>query len=90
MRVFKAHSVSQMPCVADGRLSGIITGPSPDCFLVEGRDIETPLCRGDGAARLDEITSTITRRCPPQLFERGEIAIVVDESAEVSGHSRRA
>ncbi|MCA9607790.1 MAG: pyridoxal-phosphate dependent enzyme, partial [Myxococcales bacterium] len=82
VRVFKAHGISQMPCVADGRLSGIITESDLLTFLVEGRDIETPL-----AEVMVRRVSTVLEHDPadvlPQLFERGEVAIVVDEERRV-------
>ena len=43
VRVFKAHGISQMPCTMNGRLSGIVTESDVLHFLVDGRDIETPL-----------------------------------------------
>jgi cystathionine beta-synthase len=82
VRVFKAHGISQMPCVAAGRLSGIITETDVLRFLVEGRDIDTPLAEvmerrvstmkpHDDAARL------------PSVFEGGEVAIIVDDDRRV-------
>ena len=82
VRVFKAHGISQMPCVAEGRLSGIITETDLLRFLVDGKDIDTPLAEvmerrvstmrlPDDAARLSDV------------FARGEVAIVVDDSRRV-------
>ncbi|HEY8429010.1 MAG TPA: cystathionine beta-synthase [Sandaracinaceae bacterium] len=82
VRVFKAHGISQMPCVADGRLSGIVTETDVLRFLVDGKDIDTPLAEvmerrvttmspHDDASKLQE------------LFARGEVAIVVDDDRRV-------
>ncbi|MBX3274876.1 MAG: cystathionine beta-synthase [Sandaracinaceae bacterium] len=82
VRVFKAHGISQMPCVAGGRLSGIITESDLLTFLVEGRAIDTPL-----AEVMVRRVSTVELEDPadvlPQLFERGEVAIVVDPERHV-------
>ncbi len=82
VKLFKAHGISQMPCVADGRLSGIITESDVLSFLVEGRDSSTPL------AELMERRVTTVRphddaASLPEIFERGEVAIVVDDERKV-------
>ena len=82
VRVFKAHGISQMPCVTAGRLSGIITESDVLTFLVEGKDIETPLAevmvRRVSTVRHHDDASVL-----PQMFERGEVAIVVDEDRKI-------
>ncbi len=83
VRVFKAHGISQMPCVAGGRLSGIITETDVLRFLVEGRGIDTPL-----AEVMERRVSTMhlheSAEALPRLFERGEVAIIVDDERRVS------
>lgn len=82
VRVFKAHGISQMPCVAGGRLSGIVTETDVLRFLVDGKDIDTPLAEvmvrrvstmspHDDAGKLQE------------MFARGEVAIVCDDERRV-------
>jgi cystathionine beta-synthase len=82
VRVFKAHGISQMPCVAQGRLSGIITESDVLHFLVEGRDIETPLAevmeRRVSTMKMHEDADRV-----PEMFEKGEVAIVVDDDRRV-------
>ncbi len=77
VKLFKAHGISQMPCTADGRLSGIVTESDVLHFLVDGRSPETPL-----AEVMVRRVSTVGEDEPaanlPALFERGEVAIVVD------------
>lgn len=77
VKLFKAHGISQMPCTADGRLSGIVTESDVLHFLVDGRSPETPL-----AEVMVRRVSTVSEGEPaaglPTLFERGEVAIVVD------------
>ena len=71
-----------MPCVTAGRLSGIITESDVLTFLVEGKDIETPLAevmvRRVSTVRHHDDASVL-----PQMFERGEVAIVVDEDRKI-------
>ncbi|MCB9598188.1 MAG: cystathionine beta-synthase [Sandaracinaceae bacterium] len=82
VRVFKAHGISQMPCVADGRLSGIITESDVLHFLVEGRDIDTPLAEVM-VRRVSTVEEHDAADVLPKLFERGEVAIVVDADRRV-------
>jgi len=83
VKLFKAHGISQMPCVAGGgRLSGIVTESDVLSFLVEGRDPSTPLAelmeRRVSTVRPHDDAATL-----PEIFERGEVAIVVDEDRKV-------
>ena len=82
VKLFKAHGISQMPCVADGRLSGIVTESDVLHFLVGGRDANTPL-----AEVMERRVTTVTVHDDagslPQVFERGEVALVVDAERRV-------
>ena len=82
VKLFKAHGISQMPCVADGRLSGIVTESDVLRFLVEGRNPQTSL-----AEIMERRVSTVQPHddagALPEIFERGEVAIVVDEDRKV-------
>ncbi len=82
VRVFKAHGISQMPCVAGGRLCGIVTESDVLHFLVEGRAIDTPLAevmvRRVSTAREHDDADGLAA-----LFERGEVAIIVDGERNV-------
>jgi cystathionine beta-synthase len=80
--LFKEHGISQMPCTTEGRLSGVVTEADVLRFLVDGRSPDTPLATlmerkvytvsgGDEATKL------------PSVFERGEVAIVVDDERRV-------
>src|SRR5690606_35419762 len=81
-RVFKAHGISQMPCVAEGRLSGIITETDLLRFLVDGRDIDTPLAevmeRRVSTMSLHDDASKLS-----DVFARGEVAIITDDERRV-------
>jgi cystathionine beta-synthase len=82
VETFKKHGISQIPCTSKGRLSGIITETDLLGLLVHGRARETAIAEvmvrkvstvapHDSAGRLVEI------------FEQGEVAIVVDEERRV-------
>ncbi|MEN0060494.1 MAG: cystathionine beta-synthase [Myxococcota bacterium] len=81
--VFKQNGISQVPCVTGDRLSGIVTESDVLRFLVEGRDIQTPLAeimvRKVSTVHPHEDASVL-----PELFERGEVAIVIDEERHVT------
>jgi cystathionine beta-synthase len=83
VRVFKAHGISQMPCVADGRLSGIITEIDVLHFLLDGRDIDTPLAEVM-ARRVSTVRAHDSASMLQEMFERGEVAIVVDDDRRVT------
>jgi len=82
VRIFKAHGISQMPCVADERLSGIITESDVLHFLVEGRSTDTPLAEVM-VRRVSTVEEHDSADGLAPLFERGEVAIVVDAERRV-------
>jgi len=82
VKVFKAHGISQMPCVAGDRLTGIVTESDVLQFLVGGKDIDTPLAE----LMVRKVTTVLEHDDAdnlPDLFERGEVAIVVDDDRKV-------
>ncbi|MCC6213817.1 MAG: cystathionine beta-synthase [Polyangiaceae bacterium] len=82
VELFKKYGISQLPCTSGGRLSGVITETDVLDLLVQGRRRETPL-----AEVMVRRVSTVAPHGPaallPQIFERGEVAIVVDEQHQV-------
>jgi cystathionine beta-synthase len=83
VKVFKAHGISQMPCTTGGRLSGIITESDVLHFLVDGRSIDTPLAEVM-VRRVSTVRPHDDAAMLPQMFERGEVAIVVDDDRKVT------
>jgi len=81
-RLFKAHGISQMPCTADDRLSGIITEGDLLHFLIEGKDPKTPLAEVM-VRKVTTVTEHDSAGRLPEVFERGEVAIVVDAERKV-------
>ena len=82
--LFKKHSISQIPCVDDGRLVGIITESDLLNLLVAGRARETSVAeimvRNVATVAPHEGAGELTR-----IFERGEVALVVDADKAVVG-----
>ncbi|MBX3251455.1 MAG: cystathionine beta-synthase [Myxococcales bacterium] len=77
VKLFKAHGISQMPCTAGGRLSGIVTESDVLHFLVDGRSPETSLAEVM-VRRVTTVSADQSASILPEFFERGEVAIVVD------------
>lgn len=82
VETFRTHGISQLPCTSAGRLSGIITETDVLDLLVHGRSRDTKL-----AEVMIRKVSTVAAHEPagllPQIFERGEVAIVVDADKAV-------
>ncbi len=77
VELFKAHGISQMPCTTDGRLSGIVTESDVLRFMVDGRDPGTPLAEVM-VRRVSTVSEADEASALPMIFEKGEVAIVVD------------
>ncbi len=75
--LFKEHGISQLPCTHDGRLSGIVTESDLLRFMVAGRAGSTPLAEVM-VRRVATVTIEESAGELPSIFERGEVAIVVD------------
>jgi cystathionine beta-synthase len=82
---FKEHGISQMPVLEDGRLAGMLTEAVVLRHLVSGR-----------ATRATSVAEIMDRKAPrlssgssagelTAIFERGEVAVVVDEAGAVLG-----
>src|SRR5574338_137426 len=83
--MFKAHGISQMPVLDGGKLAGIITESDLLHQLMTGRvDRDTVV-----AEVMERKVSTVSVHASsselPRIFERGEVAIVVDEQRAVLG-----
>ncbi|MFT3921310.1 MAG: cystathionine beta-synthase [Myxococcales bacterium] len=83
--LFKRHGISQIPVVDKGVLAGILTELDVMQQLVAGR------CAPDTtvAEAMVRRVSTVAVHQPagelPQIFERGEVALVVDQEKHVLG-----
>lgn len=80
---FKAHGISQLPVLDEGRLAGILTEYDLLHHLVAGRVTrETAVVEA-----MVRKVSTVAMHTPseelPRIFDRGEVALVVDEERRV-------
>ena len=83
--LFKQHGISQMPVLDKGKLAGILTESDLLHHLVSGR-VE----KGTMVAELMERkVATVALHASsselPRIFERGEVALVVDDERRVLG-----
>jgi len=83
--VFKEHGISQLPVLDDKRLAGILTESDLLNRLVAGTcSVDTTI-----AEVMERRVSTVGINASaselPRIFERGEVALVVDEESEVLG-----
>ena len=83
--LFKEHGISQMPVLDGGKLAGIITESDLLHYMVSGRVDKNTIV----AEVMERKVSTVSMHAGsgelPRIFERGEVAIVVDEQREVIG-----
>jgi cystathionine beta-synthase len=85
VRMFREEGISQMPVTDQGKLAGILTESDVLHVMVEGS--ATP------AAAIAEVmvrrVSTVPRHASaaelPAIFDRGEVALIVDEQRRVVG-----
>ena len=83
--MFKEHGISQMPVMDQGKLAGILTESDLLHQLMTGRVDRNTVC----AEVMERKVSTVSMHAGsgelPRIFERGEVAIVVDEDKSVIG-----
>jgi len=80
---FKEHGISQMPVIDDGRLAGILTETDVLSSLVSGRftgetSVAEVMVRRVSTVGLHADASEL-----PRIFERGEVALVIDDDRKV-------
>ncbi len=80
--MFKAHGISQMPCTSSGRLSGVLTETDVLEMLVHGRRRDTKLAE-IMVRKVSTVTAHENTSALPTIFERGEVAILVDADRKV-------
>ena len=83
--LFKQHGISQMPVLDDNKLAGILTESDVLHHLVSGRSTKDTIV----AEVMERKVSTVGMQASsgelPRIFERGEVAIVVDDQRTVLG-----
>ncbi len=83
VRLFEAHGISQLPCTDRGRLAGILTETDVLTVLVDGRAEHSTSVAEVMVRRVSTVELHTNARELTEIFERGEVAIVVDADRRV-------
>ena len=83
--LFKQHGISQMPVLDQGKLAGILTESDLLHHLVAGRVNKDTIAAEVMERKVSTVAMNASSSELPRIFERGEIAIVVDEGRNVLG-----
>jgi len=83
--LFKEHGISQMPVLDDGKLVGILTESDLLHHLVAGRASKDTICAEIMERKVVTVGLNASSSELPRIFERGEVAIVVDDQRCVLG-----
>jgi cystathionine beta-synthase len=83
--LFKEHGISQMPVLDDGKLAGILTESDVLHFLVSGRSNKDTIVAEVMERKVSTVGVQASSAELPRIFERGEVAIVVDDARTVLG-----
>ncbi len=83
VQLFQQHGISQMPCTDAGTLAGILTELDVLQILVSGRanadtSIAEVMIRNVATVGMHDSAGEL-----PRIFERGEVAIVIDKEKHV-------
>ncbi len=85
MRLFKEHGISQVPVMDEGKLVGILTETDLLQHLVDNRVEANTKVAEVMVRRVSSIGVSANAGELPRIFERGEVAIVVDDERAVVG-----
>jgi cystathionine beta-synthase len=83
--LFKQHGISQMPVLDHGKLVGILTESDLLHHLVSGRASKDTIVAEVMERRVSTVALHASSSELPRIFERGEVAIVVDDQRNVIG-----
>jgi len=83
--LFKEHGISQMPVLDAGKLVGILTESDLLHHLVSGRGTKDTIVAEVMERRVSTVALHASSSELPRIFERGEVAIVVDDQRAVIG-----
>jgi cystathionine beta-synthase len=85
-QLFKQHGISQMPVLDQGRLVGIVTESDLLHHLVSGKvDPSATIVAEVMERKVSTVSLAASSSELPRIFERGEVAIVVDDDRRVLG-----
>ena len=83
--LFKQHGISQMPVLDEGKLAGILTESDVLHHLVSGRSTKDTIVAEVMERKVSTVSMQASSSELPRIFERGEVAIVVDDHRTVLG-----
>ena len=83
--LFKANGISQMPVMDQNRLAGILTESDVLNHLVSGRANKDTVCAEVMERKVSTVATHASSSELPRIFERGEVALVVDDQRAVLG-----
>jgi CBS domain-containing protein len=83
--LFKEHGISQMPVLDQGKLAGILTESDLLHHLVAGRVSKDTIAAEIMERKVSTVGLNASSSELPRIFERGEVAIVVDDQRQVIG-----
>jgi len=83
--LFKEHGISQMPVLDDKKLVGILTESDLLHHLVSGRGNKDTIVAEVMERKVSTVALHASSSELPRIFERGEVAIIVDDQRAVIG-----
>jgi cystathionine beta-synthase len=83
--LFKQHGISQMPVLDNGKLAGILTESDLLHHLVSGRASKDTIVAEVMERKVSTVAMHASSSELPRIFERGEVAIIVDDQRSVLG-----
>jgi cystathionine beta-synthase len=83
--LFKQHGISQMPVLDQSKLAGILTESDVLHHLVSGRSNKDTIVAEVMERKVSTVGVQASSAELPRIFERGEVAIVVDDVRTVLG-----
>src|SRR5512146_561154 len=83
--LFKKHGISQMPVLDNTKLAGILTESDLLHQLITGRVDKNTIVAEVMERKVSTVSMHASSSELPRIFERGEVAIVVDEDRKVIG-----
>jgi cystathionine beta-synthase len=83
--LFKEHGISQMPVLDSGKLAGILTESDLLHQLMSGRVDKNTVVAEVMERKVSTVSMHASSAELPRIFERGEVAIVVDEARAILG-----
>jgi cystathionine beta-synthase len=81
--LFKQHGISQMPVLDQGRLAGILTESDLLHHMVSGKIEANTIVAEVMERKVATVAQNASSSELPRIFERGEVALVVDDQRRV-------